>query len=91
VDVKSPLRHDASELVIDVHGVTEKIRRRTVVNDIRDASAPPAEIYGFSDRTAVARRLFCGCICGLLKPDAGSGRARFRFSRAKFKIIKQVG
>jgi ABC-2 type transport system ATP-binding protein len=81
----------ASELVIDVHGVTKKFGGRTVVNDIA-MQVRHGEIYGFLGPNGSGKTTFLRMLCGLLKPDAGSGQCLgFDFRAQSSKIKKQVG
>ena len=81
----------ASELVIDVHGVTKKFGGRTVVNDIA-MQVRHGEIYGFLGPNGSGKTTFLRMLCGLLKPDAGSGQCLgFDFRTQSSEIKKQVG
>ena len=65
---------EASSLAIDVHGVTKKFGTRTVVNSI-DMQVRPGEIYGFLGPNGSGKTTFLRMLCGLLKPDHGSGHS----------------
>jgi len=81
----------ASDLVIDVHGVTKRFSGRTVVNDIA-MQVRHGEIYGFLGPNGSGKTTFLRMLCGLLKPDAGSGRCLgFDFRTQTSEIKKQVG
>jgi ABC-2 type transport system ATP-binding protein len=81
----------ASEFAIDVRGVTKKFGVRTVVNDIA-MQVRPGEIYGFLGPNGSGKTTFLRMLCGLLKPDAGSGNCLgFDFRRESAEIKKHVG
>ena len=81
----------ASELVIDVRGVTKKFGDRTVVNDIA-MQVRHGEIYGFLGPNGSGKTTFLRMLCGLLKPDAGSGQCLdFDFRTQSSEIKKHVG
>jgi ABC-2 type transport system ATP-binding protein len=60
------------DLVIDVKGMTKRFGDRTVVNDIA-LKVRKGEIYGFLGPNGSGKTTFIRMLCGLLKPDAGSG------------------
>src|SRR6185436_758168 len=62
----------ASELAIDVTGVTKRFGNKTVVNAI-DLQVRRGEIYGFLGPNGSGKTTFIRMLCGLLTPDAGSG------------------
>ena len=62
----------ATDLVIDVTGVTKKFGDKTVVDAI-DLSVRRGEIYGFLGPNGSGKTTFIRMLCGLLTPDAGSG------------------
>ena len=76
---------------IDVRGVTKKFGARTVVNDIA-MQVRPGEIYGFLGPNGSGKTTFLRMLCGLLRPDAGSGRCLgFDIRRDAGAIKKNVG
>jgi len=78
---------NASNFAIDVRGVTKKFGDRTVVNDIA-MQVRHGEIYGFLGPNGSGKTTFLRMLCGLLKPDAGSGQCLgldFRPRRLKTK------
>ena len=76
---------------IDVRGVTKKFGTRTVVNDIA-MQVRPGEIYGFLGPNGSGKTTFLRMLCGLLKPDAGSGQCLgLDFRRESAEIKKRVG
>jgi ABC-2 type transport system ATP-binding protein len=81
----------ASELVIDVRGVTKKFGARIVVNDIA-MQVQPGEIYGFLGPNGSGKTTFLRMLCGLLKPDGGEGSCLgFDFRAQSAEIKKHVG
>jgi ABC-2 type transport system ATP-binding protein len=81
----------ATELAIDVRGVTKKFGGRAVVNNI-SMQVRSGEIYGFLGPNGSGKTTFLRMLCGLLKPDAGSGQCLdldFRAQSAEIK--KRVG
>jgi ABC-2 type transport system ATP-binding protein len=64
---------NAGDFVIDVRGVTKKFAGRTVVNDIA-MQVRHGEIYGFLGPNGSGKTTFLRMLCGLLKPDAGTGQ-----------------
>jgi ABC-2 type transport system ATP-binding protein len=63
---------NASDLVIDVTGVTKRFGHKTVVNAI-DLQVRRGEIYGFLGPNGSGKTTFIRMLCGLLTPDAGQG------------------
>ena len=61
-----------SELAIDVGGITKKFGDRTVVDGLA-MQVRKGEIYGFLGPNGSGKTTFLRILCGLLKPDAGSG------------------
>ena len=62
------------EYVIDVQGLTKKFGDKTVVDDF-DMRVPKGAIYGFLGPNGSGKTTTIRMMCGLLKPDAGSGTA----------------
>jgi len=61
-----------TESVIDVRGLTKKFGDKTVVDDF-DMTVPKGAIYGFLGPNGSGKTTTIRMMCGLLKPDAGSG------------------
>jgi len=82
---------EAPAYAIDVRGVTKKFGARTVVNDIA-MQVRPGEIYGFLGPNGSGKTTFLRMLCGLLKPDAGTGNCLgLDFRRESAEIKKRVG
>lgn len=60
------------ELAIDVRGMTKRFGRLTAVDSI-DLQVPAGEICGFLGPNGSGKTTFIRMLCGLLRPDAGSG------------------
>ena len=79
------------DFAIDVRGVTKKFGDRTVVNNLA-MQVRPGEIYGFLGPNGSGKTTFLRMLCGLLKPDAGSGQCLgLDFRRESPEIKKRVG
>lgn len=57
-------------LAIDVHGMTKRFGKRTVVDNV-DLAVATGEIVGFLGPNGSGKTTTIRMICGLLKPDAG--------------------
>ncbi len=79
---------DSNSLVIDVEGVTKRFNGHTVVNSI-GMQVRRGEIYGFLGPNGSGKTTFLRMLCGLLTPDAGSGRCLNYDIRTQTKEIKQ--
>ena len=62
----------ASELAIDVHGLNKSFGRKHVVKDF-SLQVRRGEIYGFLGPNGSGKTTSIRMLCGLLKPDSGSG------------------
>src|SRR5881394_3665158 len=62
----------SDELVIDVKGMTKRFGGRTVVNSI-GMQVRKGQICGFLGPNGSGKTTFIRMLCGLLRPDAGSG------------------
>jgi ABC-2 type transport system ATP-binding protein len=60
------------KLAIDVRGMTKRFGHRTVVKQI-DLQVREGEICGFLGPNGSGKTTFIRMLCGLLRPDAGSG------------------
>jgi ABC-2 type transport system ATP-binding protein len=61
-----------SELAIDVRGLTKRYGQRTVVDHV-DLQVAAGRICGFLGPNGSGKTTTIRMLCGLLKPDAGSG------------------
>lgn len=76
---------------IDVEGVTKTYNGRAVVNGL-GMQVKRGEIYGFLGPNGSGKTTFLRILCGLLKPDAGSGTCLgFDVIRESDKIKRRVG
>jgi ABC-2 type transport system ATP-binding protein len=79
------------DLVIDVQGITKRFGDRTVVNNI-PMQVRRGEIYGFLGPNGSGKTTFLRMLCGLLRPDAGSGRCLgFDIRSESIEIKKKIG
>lgn len=62
----------ASDIIIDVKGLTKSFGHKTVVNGL-DMQIRRGEIYGFLGPNGSGKTTSIRMLCGLLKPNAGSG------------------
>src|SRR5262245_21913777 len=60
------------DLAIDVHGMTKRFGRRTAVDHL-DLQVRRGEICGFLGPNGSGKTTAIRMLCGLLRPDAGSG------------------
>jgi ABC-2 type transport system ATP-binding protein len=81
----------ANDFVIDVQGITKRFGNRTVVNNI-PMQVRRGEIYGFLGPNGSGKTTFLRMLCGLLRPDGGSGRCLgFDIRSESSEIKKHVG
>jgi ABC-2 type transport system ATP-binding protein len=76
------------DLVIDVSGVTKRFGTKTVVNNV-GLQVRRGEIYGFLGPNGSGKTTFIRMLCGLLTPDAGSGRCLGHDVRTQQAEIKR--
>jgi ABC-2 type transport system ATP-binding protein len=78
-------------LAIDVRGMTKRFGDLTAVNGV-DLKVRAGEICGFLGPNGSGKTTFIRMLCGLLKPDAGSGTCLdFDVITESEKIKRQVG
>src|SRR6186713_361394 len=78
-------------LAIDVHGMTKRFGDRTAVNQI-DLEVRSGDICGFLGPNGSGKTTSIRMLCGLLKPDAGSGTCLgYDVIRETDEIKKHVG
>src|ERR1700690_3035643 len=81
----------ANDFVIDVQGITKRFGNRTVVNNI-PMRVRHGEIYGFLGPNGSGKTTFLRMLCGLLRPDGGSGRCLgFDIRSESGEIKKNIG
>lgn len=79
------------ELVIDVKGLTKKFGQKTVVDHF-DLAVPKGLIYGFLGPNGSGKTTTIRMVCGLLRPDEGSGTCLgFDVIRESAAIKENVG
>jgi ABC-2 type transport system ATP-binding protein len=61
-----------SALAIDVQGLTKRFGRKIAVDGI-DIAVPEGQVWGFLGPNGSGKTTTIRMLCGLLKPDAGSG------------------
>ena len=59
-------------LAIDVHGLTKRFGRKVAADHV-DIAVPEGQVWGFLGPNGSGKTTTIRMLCGLLKPDAGSG------------------
>jgi len=81
----------ASDIVIDVHGLTKKFNGRAVVRDL-SLQVKRGTIYGFLGPNGSGKTTTIRMLCGLLTPDEGTGTCLGYDIRTETeKIKRQIG
>ena len=62
----------ASDLAIDVHGLTKRFGKKTAVDHV-DIAVPSGEVWGFLGPNGSGKTTTIRMLCGLLHPDDGNG------------------
>jgi ABC-2 type transport system ATP-binding protein len=79
------------ELAIDVHGLTKTFGSKRVVNEVT-LQVQRGEIFGFLGPNGSGKTTTIRMMCGLLKPDAGSGTCLgFDIRKQSDEIKRRVG
>src|SRR5215510_13207848 len=79
------------DLAIDVRGMTKRFGNRTAVDHI-GLQVRTGEICGFLGPNGSGKTTFIRMLCGLLRPDGGSGQVLGNdVVRESESIVRQVG
>jgi ABC-2 type transport system ATP-binding protein len=62
----------SANLAIDVHGLTKRFGQKVAVNAV-DIAVPDGEVWGFLGPNGSGKTTTIRMLCGLLRPDAGTG------------------
>jgi ABC-2 type transport system ATP-binding protein len=82
---------DDSELIIDVAGLSKTFGDRKVVDDF-GLQVPRGAIYGFLGPNGSGKTTTIRMVCGLLRPDTGSGRVLgYDVIKDSIEIKERVG
>ena len=77
-----------SALAIDVHGLTKRFGRKTAVDGV-DIAVPEGQVWGFLGPNGSGKTTTIRMLCGLLRPDAGSGTCLGYDVRSQAESIKR--
>jgi ABC-2 type transport system ATP-binding protein len=81
----------SADMVIDVRGLTKRFGDRTVVDNF-DLQVPRGAIYGFLGPNGSGKTTTIRMVCGLLKPESGSGEVLgFDVLSESLRIKERVG
>jgi ABC-2 type transport system ATP-binding protein len=81
----------AAPLAIDVHGLKKRFGKKVAVDGV-DIAVPEGEVWGFLGPNGSGKTTTIRMLCGLLKPDAGSGTCLGRdIVRESEQIKRNVG
>ena len=85
------MNENATDLAVDVTGISKRFGDKTVVNAI-DLQVRRGEIYGFLGPNGSGKTTFIRMLCGLLTPDGGSGKCLgFDVLTQQAEIKRHVG
>jgi ABC-2 type transport system ATP-binding protein len=80
-----------SALAIDVHGLTKRFGKKLAVDHV-DIAVPEGEVWGFLGPNGSGKTTTIRMLCGLLKPDAGTGKCLgHELLREPESIKREVG
>jgi ABC-2 type transport system ATP-binding protein len=78
-------------LAIDVHGLTKRFGRKVAVDHV-DIAVPEGEVWGFLGPNGSGKTTTIRMLCGLLKPDAGTGKCLgYELLQEPENIKREVG
>ena len=77
-----------SAFAIDVHGLTKRFGHKTAVDAV-DIAVPEGQVWGFLGPNGSGKTTTIRMLCGLLKPDAGSGTCLGYDVRSQAESIKR--
>jgi ABC-2 type transport system ATP-binding protein len=84
-------QNSSRDLAIDVHGLTKRFGSKVAVNGI-DIQVPTGEVWGFLGPNGSGKTTTIRMLCGLLRPDAGSGTCLgYDIITQSEEIKRQVG
>src|SRR5215471_18950442 len=61
-----------TDLAIDVHGLTKRFGKKVAVDGI-DIAVPEGQVWGFLGPNGSGKTTTIRMLCGLLRPDGGTG------------------
>lgn len=82
------MSQDHEPPLIDVHGLTKRYGKRTVVDHF-DMQVPKGRIYGFLGPNGSGKTTTIRMLCGLLTPDEGEGTCMGYNIRTQAPLIKR--
>jgi ABC-2 type transport system ATP-binding protein len=83
--------NNVTALAIDVHGLTKRFGRKVAVDHV-DIAVPEGEVWGFLGPNGSGKTTTIRMLCGLLKPDAGTGKCLgYELLQEPENIKREVG